>query len=236
MGKTLAIIGVKNLGRTIALHFAKKGWTVLAAARTRDTVEALAKEIDAAGGKGIPIVLDLQVQDSLKVLNEYHIDLLVSAQSPGGRFGSKPIFEIDDQELEQGLNTSVKGTWNLLKVVGPKMVERGSGAIFQIGTTSALRTKEGFAVLGTVQFALKGLVQVAARELRQKNIHVAFIPADGPIESEKTQPWLKQIGIEKALPEEEIAKSVEYLFEQHPRAWTHELILRPAMGDWTAPV
>ena len=129
----------------------------------------------------------------------------------------------------------VRGTWNLLKAVGPRLLEQGRGTFLQIGTSSGVRTKEGFAALGAAQHGLRALVQVAAREWRARGVHVAYLPIDGAIASEKTRAWLERNGSGRAVPQEEIARACEYLHRQDPRAFTHELVLRPAETDWTGP-
>jgi hypothetical protein len=78
-------------------------------------------------------------------------------------------------------------------------------------------------------------VQVAAREWRGQGVHVAYLPIDGGIASDKTAAWIARTGEDKAIPQDEIVRACEYLHRQSPRAWTHELLLRPAQTDWTAP-
>src|ERR671938_312108 len=124
MAETLVMVGVRTLGKAIALHFAAQGWKVICAARTRADVEALAAEVKMADG-----------------------------------------------ELDRGYAAYVRGTWNLLKAVGPVLVGQGGGTFLQIGTSSGVRTTEGFAGLGTVQHGLRALVQVAAREWRSRGVH-----------------------------------------------------------------
>ena len=102
-------------------------------------------------------------------------------------------------------------------------------------SSSGLRTKEGFAALGATQHALRALVQVAAREWRPAGAHVAYLAIDAAIESECTREWIARGGADRAIPQEEIARACEYLHRQHPRAWTHELVLRPTGSEWTAP-
>lgn len=231
------MVGVRTLGREIALHFARQGWQVLCAARTPASVEAVAAEVDAAGGRGVPCVLDLQAPASLQAALAPHpqIDLCISAQTAGGRFGARPLLEIDDEELDGGHSAYVRGTWNLLKAVGPRMVAAGKGTFLQIGTSSGVRTKEGFAALGAVQHGLRALVQVAAREWRAHGVHVAYLPIDGAIESDRTRAWMDRNGADRAIPPHAIAQACDYLHRQDPRAWTHELVLRPPGTDWTAP-
>jgi NAD(P)-dependent dehydrogenase (short-subunit alcohol dehydrogenase family) len=236
MAETLVVVGVRGLGRTIALHFARLGWQVVCAGRTRETVEAVAAEVEGAGGRGAAVVCDLLDRGSLAALvDRPAVDLVVSAQTAGGRFGSKPLIEIDDGELVNGLDAYVRGTWNLLKTVGPKLLAQKRGTFLQIGTSSGVRTKEGFAALGAAQHGLRALVQVAAREWRTQRVHVAYLPIDAAIESPRTAAWIASMGPDRAVPPEEIARACEYLHRQDPRAWTHELSLRPLASDWSAP-
>jgi len=231
------MLGVRSLGRVVALHFAAQKWRVVCAARTRQDVEQLAKDVDAAGGQGVPVVCDLTDRASLAALvaGQERIDLCIAAQTAGGRFGPRPLVELDDEELERGFRAYLQGTWNLLRAVGPKMLAEGRGTFLQIGTSSGVRTKDGFAALGAVQHGLRALVQVAAREWRGQGVHVAYLPIDGGIESEKSKAWTAKNGADRAIPQDEIARACEYLYRQDRRAWTHELLLRPPVTDWTAP-
>ena len=225
MSETLLVVGVRKLGRTVALHFARRGWRVLCGSRTAADVEMLARDVSAAGGNGVAVVCDLQRPESLARFGEDPPDLVVAAQTMGGRFGSLPLLEIPQAELAQSLAAYPQGTWNLLRAVGPAMLARGRGTFLQIGTSSGVRTREGFAALGASQHALRALVQVAAREWRARGVHVAYLPVDGPIASDST----------KSISPQAIAEACAYLHAQRPDAWTHELLLRPSGGDWSAP-
>jgi NAD(P)-dependent dehydrogenase (short-subunit alcohol dehydrogenase family) len=237
MAETLVMVGVRTLGKAIALHFAAQGWQVVCAARTRADVEAAAAAVDQAGGRGVPVVCDLADRASLEAMvrDLTHIDLCIAAQTAGGRFGPLPLLEIADEELERGWAAYVQGTWNLMKAVGPRLLAQGSGTFLQIGTSSGVRTKEGYAGLGAIQHGLRALVQVAAREWRAHGVHGAYLPIDGAIESERTREWITRGGAERAIPQAEIARACEYLHRQEKRAWTHELVLRPSGSDWSAP-
>jgi NAD(P)-dependent dehydrogenase (short-subunit alcohol dehydrogenase family) len=233
MASTLLIVGVRGLGREIALYFAREGWRVLCAARTAPVVDALAAEVSAAGGAGVPMVFDLTRPESLAQLSMEEVDLAVAAQTAGGRFGVMPLLEIADAELVQGFEAYVRGTWNLLQAVGPGMLARGRGTFLQMGTSSGIRTKEGFAALGAVQHGLRALVQVAAREWRSRGVHVAYVPIDGPIASERSRGY--GLPADRLLTPIAIARACAYIHAQTPDAWTHELVLRPAAGEWSAP-
>jgi NAD(P)-dependent dehydrogenase (short-subunit alcohol dehydrogenase family) len=235
--ETLIMVGVRTLGRALALHFAKLQWQVICAARTKDDVDRLAADVDAAGGHGKAVVCDLRDRPSLEALVPpgQRIDLCIAAQTSGVRFGPKPFLEIDDDELDRGYASAVRGTWNLLKTVGPRMIEQGAGTFLQIGTSSGIRTKEGFAALGATHHGMRGLVQVAAREWRTQGVHVAYLPIDGAIASSRTAGWIERNGESRAVSQDAIANACEFLHRQSPSGWTHELVLRPPGTAWTAP-
>jgi NAD(P)-dependent dehydrogenase (short-subunit alcohol dehydrogenase family) len=230
VSSSLAIIGVRGLGREIALRFAREGWRVLCAARTQADVERLAADVNGAGGTGVPAVCDITDPATLERFRQEVLDLVVVAQTSGGRFGPMPLLDIADGELALGFKAYPGGTWNLLKAVGPGLLARGRGTFLQIGTSSGIRTKEGFAALGAAQHALRALVQVAAREWRDRGVHVAYVPIDGPIGAEGGR-----FPAGRFLTPASIAQACAYLHAQSPDAWTHELVLRPAAGEWTAP-
>jgi len=230
---TLLVVGVRKLGRHLALHFAQQGWRVICAARSSELVQQLAKDVDAAGGQGEALTCDLTDPSSMLPLRQETIDLCIAAQASGVRFGSKPLLEIDGTEIDRGFATMVRGTWNLMQAVGPAMTSRGAGTLLQIGTSSGVRTREGYAGLAAVHQGLRGLVQVAAREWRARGVHVAYVVADGPIASDATR--ASGFDPSRLIQPAEIARACQYLHEQQPFAWTHELMLRPAAGEWTAP-
>ena len=237
MAQTLLLVGVRTLGRAIALHFARQGWRVVCAARTEADVASVAAAVTAAGGEGVPVRADLADRGSLDALaaTAGTIDLCVACQTAGGRFGALPVLEIPLAELEHGFGAFMRGTFNLLQAIGPRMIAQGRGTFLQIGTSSGLRTRDGFAALGAVQHGLRALVQVAAREWRAAGVHVAYVPVDGPIASDRTRAFLERYGADKAIPQDEIARACEYLHRQDRHAWTHELVLRASGSEWTAP-
>lgn len=55
---------------------------------------------------------------------------------------------------------------------------------------------------------------------------------DALIESEKTAHMLQGEPPEKSASMEDVAAAVKYLYNQTPRAWTHELQLTPALERW----
>ena len=234
---TVWILGARTLGRAVALHFAGLGWRVVTSARTQSDVDSVARSVTEAGGEGRGVVCDLGIPAILRAVvdSEPRIDLCIAAQTAGGRFGSLPLVDLPDDELRRGFDGYLQATWNLLRAVGPHMLKNSSGTFIQVGTSSGVRTKSGYSALGAVQHGLRAMLQVAAKEWRQEGVHVAYLPIDGAIESDRTGSWIEKNGISRSIPQQSIAEACAFLYSQHPRGWTHELVLRPPGTDWTAP-
>jgi hypothetical protein len=64
-------------------------------------------------------------------------------------------------------------------------------------------------------------------------VHVAYVVIDGGIDSARMR--TSGIDPERLIDPREIARASEYLASQQAGSWTHELVLRPARGDWTSP-
>ena len=221
----LLVIGARGLGRELALHFAKAGWQVFSAARTRAEVEAVARE---TGGHGI--VADLSDGASLVALVAQcpELDLAVCAQTSGAPFRVGPLLEADPAHLQRRLDAMVVGSLRFFQAVAPRMA--AGGTVVQIGTSLAAAPRPGFGALSSPQHALRALVSAAARELKPR-LHVAYLAVEGQLATLGSKEWMERHGEARSIPPSEVARAIEYLHGQDPRAWTHELAVRPAASE-----
>jgi NAD(P)-dependent dehydrogenase (short-subunit alcohol dehydrogenase family) len=77
-------------------------------------------------------------------------------------------------------------------------------------------------------FATRALTQAAAQELRGQGVHVALLIVDATIESPKTAERTADTPRDALGDMARIAEAVQFLAEQGPRAYTHELMVTPA--------
>jgi len=129
-GKTLFITGAsRGIGHAIALRAARDGANIIVAAKTSEphpklpgTVFTAAKEIEAAGGRALPIVTDIRFEDQVLAAAEAgaerfgRIDILVNNASAISLTGTleTPIKRFD---LMMGINT--RGTFLCSQVCVP---------------------------------------------------------------------------------------------------------------------
>jgi NAD(P)-dependent dehydrogenase (short-subunit alcohol dehydrogenase family) len=217
------IVGARGLGRELARHFAGRGWELVCAARTRSDVDALAREI---GGHGVSA--DLADPASLRrlVADRGPFDLAVCAHTSGAPFRVGPVLEADPAHYAQRLQGSVLHSLHFLQAVAPS-----AKTVVQIGTTLAARVRPGFGALSSPQHALRALWQAAADELKPRGIHAVYLALEGQLATPESAAFVARHGEARAIPPQEVALALEYLHRQDPRAWTHELALRPAASE-----
>ncbi len=207
------IVGVRGLGRELARELSQKGFHVTCAARTKADVDAVAAECG-----GTALVADLYGEPAFP-----EVDLAICAHTSGAPFRVGPVLEAEPAHLEQRLR-SVVGALNFLQRAKAK-------TLIVIGTTLAPAPRPGFGALSAHQFALRALVSTAARELKPKGVHVAYLAIEGQLATMSSKEWMERHGSARAIPPQEVAQAILYLHAQDLRAWTHELALRPAASE-----
>ena len=70
------------------------------------------------------------------------------------------------------------------------------------------------------------------RSCARTAIHVALLIVDATIDSPKTARFIAGRPENETADMAEIARAVEYLANQSPRAYTHELVVTPAGDRW----
>ena len=226
---TLLVFGARNLGRVLASQLAADGWRVAAVARSESTIRTLEDEVPGAVG----LIGDAgNAGDVERIFAEVGgVDLVVNAitTTPSSR---GPVHEAPPDALDGYVGTLLPGIFNVLRVGGRVLAERGHGTLVQVTGGSARRGNPERGPWAAAAFATRALVQSQAAELRDKGVHVALLIVDAIIESEKTKAWLEDEPPEKSASMEDVARAIEYLHKQSPRAWTHELQLTPALERW----
>jgi NAD(P)-dependent dehydrogenase (short-subunit alcohol dehydrogenase family) len=226
---TLLVFGARNLGRVVATEFAAEGWKVAGVARTETTVRTF--EDDVPGAVGV-IANAHDAADVERIFRDLEsVDLVVNAITTTPSFGG-PVHEAPADALEPYVNDLLPAIFNVLRISGRYLVERGHGTLVQVTGGSARRGNPGRGPWAAAAFATRALVQAQAAELREQNVHVALLIVDAVIESEKTSKWLEDEPPERSASMEEVAEAIKYLHGQSARGWTHELQLTPALERW----
>jgi NAD(P)-dependent dehydrogenase (short-subunit alcohol dehydrogenase family) len=192
-----------GIGRATALAFAREGADVAVAARSRESLEELAAEIEALGRRAIAVPTDItdpeQCVHLAKVTFEAfgRIDVLVN-----NAYTARPFASFVDSDLKDwraAMEVNLWGSLNMTHAVVPYMRELGEGRI--IMTSAAMRhALEGTGAYATSKGALRSASRLLARELGKYGIRVntvaAGVTADNPNSGRYFAEQAKKEGVE----------------------------------------
>jgi len=151
-GKTLFITGAsRGIGLAIALRAARDGANVAIAAKTAEpdprlpgTIFTAAKEIEAAGGKALPLVTDIRFEEQIaasvkKTVEAFGgIDILVNNASAISLTGTEAT-EMKRYDLMHGINT--RGTFACSKHCIPHLKKAANPHVLNISPPLNMETR-----------------------------------------------------------------------------------------------
>jgi len=138
--------GSRGIGKAIALELAREGADVAIVARSKEDLEASARELAAQTGRRvIPLAADVtskeqvdsMVSQAAQQFGGLHI-LVNSGSPPGGSAtATGPIETVVDEDLLHDFNVKYVGALRCARAVIPYLKEQGWGRIINISGTNA---------------------------------------------------------------------------------------------------
>jgi NAD(P)-dependent dehydrogenase (short-subunit alcohol dehydrogenase family) len=124
--------GTSGIGEATALLFAQEGAHVGVLGRNAERGEAIAERISSAGGDAIFVQADVRRADDCRDGVERtvgafgRLDVLFNN---AGSYAMNDTVGCTEEEWDDQVDTSLKGTFLMSKFAIPHMIERGSGSI-----------------------------------------------------------------------------------------------------------
>jgi NAD(P)-dependent dehydrogenase (short-subunit alcohol dehydrogenase family) len=179
-GKVALVTGAgRGIGRGVAEGMANAGATVVCAARTRAQLDEAVAAIEANGGKGIAVEMDMSDLDSMDkgiatILEQCdQIDILFNNAGMNVR---QPIVEVTEENYDQIMAVNLKGLYFLSQKVSRHMIERGKGGkIINIGSLTTGYALAKVSVYTATKGAVGQLTKAQAVEFGAHNIQVNAI-------------------------------------------------------------
>ncbi|HEX6737575.1 MAG TPA: SDR family oxidoreductase [Vicinamibacteria bacterium] len=231
--KTAIVTGASGgLGRATVRLLAKSGARVAMVARRQDALERVAREVEARGGRVLPVPCDVTdpaaVAAALALVRRElgEPDILVNAAGIGIW---RPFAEISDEEHRAMMDVNYWGAFHWIRAVLPGMRERGRGRVVNVSSGAgkfALAVTSGYSAS---KFALTGLSEALHRELLGSGVGVSCLHP-GSIE---TPFW-----DERRTPRRHLPPLVRYAPKLSPQAAARAVRYCIWLGvpAWTTPV
>jgi len=176
-GKVAVVTGAgRNIGRAIALTLADGGASVLINARSnRAEAEAVAGEVESAGGKALVHIGDVADASSMQAMADAavkqfgRIDCLVNNAALRRE---KKFTEMDYREWREILDVTLDGTFHCVKACLPGLQKSGAGTIVNIGGLSAHTGARDRAHVVNAKAGIVGFTRALAHDLAGDGITV----------------------------------------------------------------
>jgi NAD(P)-dependent dehydrogenase (short-subunit alcohol dehydrogenase family) len=191
-GRTAVVTGAsQGIGRTIALRLANEGAHVVLAARSRDRLAETAAQVEAAGGSARVVPVDLRVPADVDRLAAEvgTVDTIVANSGIAGP--TAELWNVEPEEWEETIAVNLTGTFLLCRALLPPMVERGSGSVVVIGSTTGKRPLWGRTPYAAAKLGLVGLVRTLALELGPHGVRANLI-SPGAVEGERIEAVIRE--------------------------------------------
>ncbi len=202
-GQVALVTGAsRGIGRALSVGLATAGAAVGLLARDADALEAVQRDIAAAGGRAVAAPADVtvvaDVRRAVGVVEDAlgAVDLLVNN---AGRIEQveAPVWETDPEEWWAVVETNLRGPLLLIGAVVPGMVARGGGRVIDVSSGFGGRDTDvysGYAASKAALFRLGGAVASAGAEHGVR----AFEVAPGLVRTELSEAMARHA----ALPED----------------------------------
>lgn len=177
-GKVALVTGASGgLGSRFAQALAANGAAVALAARRIDRLEALARELAAAGGRTFPVAMDVTDDASVAAAFEAAqaalgpVDILVNNSGIAGR--GAPMRELPPAELAAVLDVNLTGAYRVAREAALRLIAAGrEGSIVNIASILALGVSSGVAAYAASKAGLAQLTRAMALEWARHGIRV----------------------------------------------------------------
>jgi 3-oxoacyl-[acyl-carrier protein] reductase len=210
----------RGIGRATAIALARRGTSVALAARSREGLAEVQKDIAEIGGRALSIPTDVSDEAAVAAMVERAarefgpIDLLVNN---AGTLERAPLVETDATAWDRVLDVNLKGAFLCTRAVLPSMIERGRGRIVNVSSISGKLGTPLLTAYCASKWGLLGFSLATAEELKPKGIQV-FSVCPGSVNTEMLQQGLP--GATPDMEPEDVASVIVYLGTEAPDAMT----------------
>ena len=178
--KVVLITGASSgFGEDAARHFAKAGCRVVLAARRLDRLQALAAEIQNAGGEAIAVPVDVSQPAEIEVMVQSTLDLYgrIDILFNNAGYGSMDWFEnlSPDRHIETLIQVNLTGTILVTRAVIPHMLKQRSGHIINMASVAGLIAAPLITTYSASKYGVRAFTDALRREVSPFGIHVSGI-------------------------------------------------------------
>jgi short-subunit dehydrogenase len=169
-GRTVLLTGATGgLGHAIARRLHRAGAKLVLTGRRTELLEALATETGARS-----VAVDLADAEATERLAADHggVDIVVAN---AGLPGSGHLLSFGVEEIDRAIAVNLRAPMVLARVIGERMVERGSGHLVFMSSLSGKAATPRTSVYCATKFGLRGFASALRQDLRPAGVGVSAV-------------------------------------------------------------
>ena len=181
----------RGIGRELALGLAAAGARVGLVGRTRSSLDAVLHECAALGARAVAVPADVADRDRARaavdtvVRDLGPVDLLVTNAGLRERAAAAP-WEADPDDWWRVVETNLRGTFLLDRLVLPAMVGRGAGRVLHVGSGMGQRANPDWSAYAVSKAAVSRLTDSLAAALDGTGVTVLEV-SPGLVRTDMTE-------------------------------------------------
>ena len=213
--KIALVTGVSHdgqVGQAVARSLAAEGAALAIVARSRDQVEARAKELISSGARALALAANLADESEVlqvveRAASKYgRIDILVNLA--GGLTRYKPAVEHTLEDWNHELNNNLLAAFLCSRAVFPRLRDGGGGTIINFARAGA--PQANMVAYNCAKAGVEALTRTLALEGRDHGIRVNAV-APGLVDTKSNIEAMKPKDMKKWARKDDIARAVVFL-------------------------
>lgn len=190
-GKVALVTGAsRGIGRATAIALAKEGARVIVNYKSNtDLAEKVVATIKKSGGEALLFQADISNPDAIQkmadfILEKYdHLDILVNNAGVIMRPGNWDQITLED--MDYTIDVDLKGMIHCIRAFAPKMIEKQSGVIVNISSTTAFWGSPFVLSYTAAKAGVITATKAMAKALGKHNVRVNSV-SPGTIDTDMT--------------------------------------------------
>ncbi|MCQ2545050.1 MAG: 3-oxoacyl-[acyl-carrier-protein] reductase [Clostridia bacterium] len=233
MAKTAVITGgASGIGRQTALRLAEEIDNIVILDRNVEAAQDMIDEFLASGKGAKAIALDVTdfaavKETATEIKKEFgSIDILVNC---AGIRKDGLLAMMKEEAFDQVIDVNLKGTFNMIRHIGPIMMKQRGGSIINISSLAGVMGNAGQVNYSASKAGVIGITKSVARELVSRGVRCnaiapGFIGTEMTAEFEDNDAVLETIPMKRMGSPEEVAELIAFLASEKSSYITGQVI------------
>ncbi|HEV2638795.1 MAG TPA: SDR family oxidoreductase [Actinocrinis sp.] len=188
-GRTAVIYGGGgSIGGAVARTFAREGARVFLVGRTQERLDAVAGQIEAAGGSAHAAAFDALDEQAVDahladvVRQTGRVDVSLNLIGRGDVQGT-PLVDMTPEDLLRAVHNGLRGNFLTARAAARQMIRRGSGVILHLNSGSGPAAMPGMGSTGPADAATESFMRYLAAEVGPHGVRVCGLWTAGVAET-----------------------------------------------------